>query len=54
MPVHYVHHQFGMWHDNFGLSIDWWDHVFETDQLVDWVTGEKLSQPSGYFPLKWW
>ncbi|NBD16851.1 MAG: fatty acid hydroxylase family protein [Cyanobacteria bacterium] len=54
MPVHYVHHKYGMWHHNFGLGVDWWDHVFGTYKLVDWLTEEELSQQSGYLALKWW
>jgi sterol desaturase/sphingolipid hydroxylase (fatty acid hydroxylase superfamily) len=55
MPVHYVHHKYGMWHHNFGLAVDWWDHVFGTYKLVDWLTDEELSQPErGYFQLRWW
>lgn len=54
MPVHYVHHKYGMWHHNFGLGVDWWDHVFGTYKLVDWLTEKELSQKTGYFALKWW
>ncbi len=54
MPVHYVHHKYGMWHHNFGLGVDWWDHVFGTYKLVDWQTEEELAQQSGYLALKWW
>ncbi|MDR9401841.1 MAG: sterol desaturase family protein [Halothece sp. Uz-M2-17] len=54
MPVHYVHHKYGMWNHNFGLGVDWWDHVFGTYKLVDWLTEEELSQQTGYFTLKWW
>lgn len=30
MPVHYVHHLNNQWDSNFGLTVDWWDHVFKT------------------------
>jgi sterol desaturase/sphingolipid hydroxylase (fatty acid hydroxylase superfamily) len=54
MPVHYVHHKYGMWYHNFGLAVDWWDHVFGTYKLVDWLTDEELSQPErGYLELRW-
>jgi len=33
MPVHYVHHKYGMWHHNFGLAVDWWDHVLAPTSL---------------------
>lgn len=55
MPVHYVHHKYGMWHHNFGLAVDWWDHVFGTYKAVDWLTEEELSQPErGPLALRWW
>ena len=55
MPVHYVHHKYGMWHHNFGLAVDWWDHVFGTYELVDWLTEDEIGQPErGYFQLRWW
>jgi sterol desaturase/sphingolipid hydroxylase (fatty acid hydroxylase superfamily) len=55
MPVHYVHHKYGMWHHNFGLAVDWWDHVFGTYKLVDWLTEEELSRPEqGFAQLRWW
>jgi sterol desaturase/sphingolipid hydroxylase (fatty acid hydroxylase superfamily) len=55
MPVHYVHHKYQMWHHNFGLAVDWWDHVFGTYQQVDWLTEEELNQQEkGYLELRWW
>ena len=55
MPVHYVHHKYGMWHHNFGLAVDWWDHVFGTYKPVEWLTEEELNQPQrGYLELRWW
>lgn len=55
MPVHYVHHKYGMWHHNFGLAVDWWDKVFGTYKLVDWLTEEELSQPErSLLQLRWW
>jgi sterol desaturase/sphingolipid hydroxylase (fatty acid hydroxylase superfamily) len=55
MPVHYVHHKYGMWHHNFGLAVDWWDHIFGTYKLVDWLTDQELQQPArGYAELRWW
>jgi sterol desaturase/sphingolipid hydroxylase (fatty acid hydroxylase superfamily) len=54
MPVHYVHHKYGMWNHNFGLAVDWWDHVFQTYKPVEWLTEEELSRPEkGYFQLRW-
>jgi sterol desaturase/sphingolipid hydroxylase (fatty acid hydroxylase superfamily) len=34
IPVHYVHHRDQMWHHNFGMAVDWWDHVFGTYKSV--------------------
>ncbi|NEP51364.1 MAG: sterol desaturase family protein [Moorea sp. SIO3C2] len=54
MPVHYVHHQYNMWHHNFGLGVDWWDHVFRTYQSVEWLTEEELNQPKrGFLEIRW-
>jgi len=53
MPVHYVHHKYGMWHHNFGLAVDWWDRVFGTYKPVEWLETEAEIE-GGYFALKWW
>jgi len=55
MPVHYVHHKYNMWHHNFGLAVDWWDHVFGTYKLVDWVDEKEVAQPQlSHLALRWW
>lgn len=55
MPVHYVHHKYNMWHHNFGLGVDWWDHVFKTYKPVEWLTEEEQNQPErSYVQLRWW
>lgn len=55
MPVHYVHHKYGQWHHNFGLAVDWWDHVFGTYKPTDWLTEEELQRPDlNYLQLRWW
>lgn len=55
MPVHYVHHKYGMWHHNFGLALDWWDRVFGTYKPVEWLTETELAQSErGFLALKWW
>jgi sterol desaturase/sphingolipid hydroxylase (fatty acid hydroxylase superfamily) len=55
MPVHYVHHRYGMWHHNFGLAVDWWDHIFRTYKLVEWrAEAEQNIPPRGYLELRWW
>jgi sterol desaturase/sphingolipid hydroxylase (fatty acid hydroxylase superfamily) len=46
MPVHYVHHNSpNQWNSNFGLAIDWWDHVFGTYKKVDWQKENPTHQP---------
>src|SRR5262245_42539083 len=42
IPVHYVHHRDQMWHHNFGMAVDWWDHVFGTYRVVPF--GDELSE----------
>ncbi len=55
MPVHYVHHKYQMWHHNFGLAVDWWDHVFGTYQLVEWESEQELKlAENNYLQLRWW
>lgn len=55
MPVHYVHHKYGMWDHNFGLGVDWWDHVFGTYKAVDWFTEEEQARPNrSFLELRWW
>jgi sterol desaturase/sphingolipid hydroxylase (fatty acid hydroxylase superfamily) len=55
MPVHYVHHKYGMWHHNFGLAVDWWDRVFGTYKAVDWYTPEEQARPNlSFLQLRWW
>ncbi|PZV13795.1 MAG: fatty acid hydroxylase [Leptolyngbya sp.] len=55
MPVHYVHHKYNMWHHNFGLGVDWWDHIFGTYKAVEWLTeDEQTYAERSYLELKWW
>ena len=55
IPVHYVHHKYNMGHHNFGLSVDWWDHVFCTYRPENCLIEQEqeLSQ-RGYLELRWW
>jgi sterol desaturase/sphingolipid hydroxylase (fatty acid hydroxylase superfamily) len=54
MPVHYVHHKYGQWHHNFGLAVDWWDHVFGTYKPIDWLDAQEQAQPErGFWSLRW-
>ena len=52
-PVHAIHHEEHMWKNNFGISIDLWDHVFRTYKKVDWVRPERPWSLTGYFTIKW-
>jgi sterol desaturase/sphingolipid hydroxylase (fatty acid hydroxylase superfamily) len=55
MPVHYVHHKYGQWHHNFGLGLDWWDHLFGTYRAMDWLDRQEMERPDrGYNQLRWW
>ncbi len=55
MPVHYVHHKYNQWHENFGLAVDWWDRVFGTYKPTEWLTEEEESPAEkGYWQLRWW
>lgn len=55
MPVHYIHHKYGMWHHNFGLGVDWWDHVFGTYKPMEWPAADDLAQPErSRWALRWW
>ncbi len=54
MPVHYVHHRDQMWQHNFGLAVDWWDHVFGTYQVVPFGEEFPASQRHrGPFDIHW-
>ncbi len=55
MPTHFVHHEYNMWHYNFGISLDIWDRVFRTYKPVDWR--EKLATKPvgrGMFSIRWY
>ena len=55
MPVHYVHHKYGMWHHNFGLAVDWWDHIFGTYKKVEWIEDEEIAlNQQSVLQLRWW
>lgn len=55
MPVHYVHHKYNMWHHNFGLGVDWWDHVFGTYKAVEWLSAaEQQEAKPSLLQLRWW
>ena len=54
MPLHYVHHNSkDQWNSNFGLAIDWWDHLFGTYKAVDWLSEiEQKSVKTAYSNTK--
>lgn len=55
MPVHYVHHKYNQWHHNFGLAVDWWDHVFGTYKPMEWRTeAEEALAQRPWTELRWW
>jgi len=50
-----VHHKFNMWYHNFGLAVDWWDHIFGTYKSIEWLTEEEIQQPEqNYLQVRWW
>lgn len=55
MPIHHVHHKFKMWHHNFGMAVDWWDHVFRTYKKVDWQpTVDQAQRERSALAIRWW
>ncbi len=55
MPVHYVHHEYGQWHHNFGIGVDWWDRFFGTYKLTNWESEvEVKTEQPGYLQIRWW
>lgn len=53
MPVHYVHHKYGMWNHNFGLGVDWWDHLFGTYKPMEWPAEDDIPEAS-MLAVRWW
>ncbi len=54
MPIHYVHHNHGMWHHNFGVGTDLWDRVFGTYRRVEWLGEQERAMPDrGALDLRW-
>lgn len=46
MPVHFVHHEYNQWESNFGLGVDWWDHIFKTYEYIDHQSTRNLQSTS--------
>ena len=43
-PIHFVHHAHNQWHENFGVAVEIWDHVFRTYREMDWHTRQSPTQ----------
>jgi sterol desaturase/sphingolipid hydroxylase (fatty acid hydroxylase superfamily) len=54
-PVHYLHHKYNMWRDNFGITVDWWDRLFGTYKPVEWRREKPIWQHGlrGYLCITW-
>lgn len=54
-PVHYLHHEHGLWHHNFGISTPLWDHVFGTYQELPFEgrTARSTARLVDYFAIDW-
>jgi sterol desaturase/sphingolipid hydroxylase (fatty acid hydroxylase superfamily) len=54
-PVHTIHHVHNMWRHNFGISLDWWDHVFGTYKRVEWQNKQpiKTAISSAFIGGRW-
>ncbi len=54
-PVHYLHHEHGLWHHNFGISTPLWDHVFGTYQELPFEgrTARSTARFADYFAIDW-
>ena len=51
VPVHFVHHRDGMWHHNFGVTVDVWDRLFGTYRAVRYEP--ESSAGKGPFSIRW-
>ena len=54
-PVHYLHHKHHMWKSNFGITVDWWDRVFRTYELVEWRREKSIREHGlgAFFRIIW-
>jgi sterol desaturase/sphingolipid hydroxylase (fatty acid hydroxylase superfamily) len=52
-PVHHLHHAHQMWRHNFGISLDWWDHVFGTYKAVEWHRPPGRLRWRDFVRIKW-
>lgn len=44
-PVHKLHHAVDMRDANFGIVVDWWDHVFGTYRAIEWPPKKRDRRP---------
>jgi len=54
-PVHHLHHAHNMWRHNFGISVDFWDHVFRTYKEVEWAPERRARDYpiAAFFRIHW-
>lgn len=54
-PVHYLHHEYGMVHHNFGILVDLWDRLFGTYKKVEGPRSPEGAKRSwrDYLDIKW-
>ena len=54
-PVHHLHHNGHMWHNNFGISSGIWDRVFGTYKHVEWQRTRRIRgiPLRAYFQIRW-
>ena len=54
-PVHHLHHKGKMWHNNFGITVSFWDRVFGTYKDIEWQP-EKARRDyrfADYLKIQW-
>jgi sterol desaturase/sphingolipid hydroxylase (fatty acid hydroxylase superfamily) len=51
-PVHTVHHQYNMWHHNFGVTTLFWDRVFGTYKDCGWQRTGPVKLRN-FFDIHW-
>ncbi|MCI0654785.1 MAG: sterol desaturase family protein [Methylococcaceae bacterium] len=55
-PIHHLHHKHKMLKHNFGISVEFWDHVFGTYRPGTWEPEKKPSQYPlhEFFRIQWY
>ncbi len=54
MPIHYVHHKYNQWEHNFGLGVDWWDHIFGTYHFTQNLTDKDNAVELSSWQIRWY